>query len=424
MSKKLSRVLLLQVALAAAGFAYVAAPAVPAMAAALQTSAGKLLEQQAVAVLSVAKTYAALPKDTRAKSATFAKALSDTIDAYQALDAAAKKKDGKALGKALPATATALAKLNSAQDLTGIEDPKIDKDLKALNGLFRQYAEVISAKKSGASDKAKSENSKRIQALTTKVTEMSTRHGKDSRYAASDARLLALLAEANKANEDAAALWLVDLLVAEVFGYSSGTYEYVVAYDPTYAADYKTYWTYASQESSYFYTESYSYYEEYSWESYEESVTVEESYELSVSSEEYSEYSSEIETDSEIETSVDASYEESGVSEEIDQVDTEATSEEDSATTDEAVSSEDDGGDAADAPDDGGDNADSQDDGSDAADAPDDGGDNADSQDDGGDSADAPDDGGDDSADGADDGGDSGDSADDSGDSSDDGDGE
>ncbi|WP_237151919.1 hypothetical protein [Oryzibacter oryziterrae] len=419
MSKKLSRVLLLQVALATGSFAFVAAPALPAMAAAVQTSAAKLLEQQAVAVLSIANTYAALPKDTRAKSATFAKALSDTIDAYQALDAAAKKKDSKALGKALPAAATALAKLGSAQDLSGIEDAKIDKDLTALNGLFRQYAQVVAPKKSGGSDKAKGENSKRIQALTAKVTEMSSKHGKDSRYSASDARLLALLAEANKANEDAAALWMVDLLLAEVFGYSSGTYEYVVAYDPTYAADYKTYWTYASQETSYFYTESYSYYEEYSWESYEETVSVEESYELSATSEEYSEYSSEIDTDSEIEASVDASYEESGLSDEIDQVDTEATSEEDSAATDEAVNSEDAGADSADAPADGGDSADAPDDGGDSADAPDDGGDSADAPDDGGDSADAPDDGGD-SADSQDDGGD--DSADDGGDdSSDDG---
>lgn len=301
--------------------------------AATKLSAAQMLERQGIAVTVIAKSYTALPQEARGKSTPFLKGLIDVANAYRDVAAASKARDNRKMGAALPRVATSLAKLNSAYQLSGIRDPKITNSLNSLNGLWKTYIKVVDVGAPHRSGKPAAMNTRKINHVRRELMRRGTSQKGDRRAAAQRAHLLALIKQADAASRQADQLWYASILMAEVYGYYAGTYEYYVAYEPAYAVEYRTTWQSISSETEYFYSESVSYYEEYSWSSYEETIEVSESYEFGLTEEEFTAAETEIETSGfSIGEEAESLYESSAERQALDSVETEVDVEEGEVT--------------------------------------------------------------------------------------------
>lgn len=302
-------------------------------------TAAQMLDRQGVAVTVIAKRYTALPKDARGRSAPFLKGLIDLANAYRDVGTASKARDNKKMGAALPKVATSLAKLNSAYQLSGIHDPTIADSLKSLNGLWRSYLKVVNVGASQKSGKQSTASVRKINQMRHELMKRSASHKPDRRAASQRAHLLALLKEADAASRRADQLWYASMLMAEVYGYYAGSYEYYTAYEPTYAVEYRESWRMVSSETGYFYSESVSYYEEYSWSSYEETVEVSESYDFGMTEQELTTAETQIETTGvSVSAETESLYQASEERQTLDTVETEINADE--AATTEAPASD------------------------------------------------------------------------------------
>ena len=262
----------------------------------VKLTAAQMLGRQQVAVAVIAKSYTALPKEARGRSAPFLKGLIDVANAYRDLAAATRARDNRKTGAALPKVATSLAKLNSAYQLSGIRDPKIASSLKSLNGLWKTYLKAVNVGAPRWSQKQATASARKINHMRRELLGRNASQKGDRRAAAQRAHLLALLREADAATRQADQLWYASMLMAEIYGYYAGVYEFYSAYEPAYAADYRESWQSISIETRYFYRESVSYYEEYTWSSYEETIEVSESYEFGLTEAEFTAVETEVET--------------------------------------------------------------------------------------------------------------------------------
>jgi hypothetical protein len=250
----------------------------------VKLTAAQMLNRQRLAVSVMSKTYAALPKQARGKSTPFLKGLIDLANAYKEVDAASKARNSRKMGAALPKVATAIAKLNSAYQLSGIANPQLSASMKSLNLLWKDYLKVVKVtapKKT--SSKQMMVSSRKIDKMRHELMKRNISHKGDRRAAAQRAHMLALLKQADEANRRADEAWYASILMAEILGYYAGSYEYYTVYEPSYAVDYRQSWNVISVETSYFYSESVTYYEEYHWTSYEQTVDVSESYDFGLS---------------------------------------------------------------------------------------------------------------------------------------------
>lgn len=287
MLSRLVKILMLSAAIAAgapittldAGTASAATQNAP-----VKLTAAQMLNRQRLAVSVMSKTYAALPRQARGKSTPFLKGLIDLANAYKEVDAASKTRNSRKMGAALPKVATAIAKLNSAYQLSGIADPKLSASMRSLNTLWKDYLKVVKVtapKKT--SSKQMMVSSRKIDKMRHELMKRNISHKGDRRAAAQRAHMLALLKQADEANRRADEAWYASILMAEILGYYAGSYEYYTVYEPRYAVDYRRSWNVISVETSYFYSESVTYYEEYHWTSYEQTVDVSESYDFGLS---------------------------------------------------------------------------------------------------------------------------------------------
>ena len=299
MLTRFMRVLMLSATVLTVGSALVAGSAPRAFAAQQSTvrmTADNLLGRQAVAVSVIAKTYTALPQQARGKSMPFVKSLIDLSTAYRDVATASKARDNKKMGAALPKVATSLAKLNSAYQMSGLRDPKIKSSIKSLDGLWKNYLKVVNVGKPPHSAAKAHAASRKVNALRRAMLRPAGHHKADRREAARRAQLASLLRQAQMASRQADRLWYANMLMAEAYGYYAGLYEYYSAYDPAYARDYGESWESISRETEYFYSESVSSYEEYSWSSYEQTIEVEQSYDFGMTETEISSVETEFET--------------------------------------------------------------------------------------------------------------------------------
>ncbi|WP_370674088.1 hypothetical protein [Pleomorphomonas sp. PLEO] len=296
-------------------------------------TAAQILDRQGVAVTVISKSYTALPKESRGRSAPFLKGLIDVANAYRDVAVASKARDNRKMGAALPKVATALAKLDSAYQLSGIRDQHIADSLKSLNVLWKTYLKVVDVGASRKSGKQSATSARKISHMRHELMRRGESQKGDRRAAAQRAHLLALLKEADAASRQADQLWYASMLMAEVYGYYAGAYEYYAAYEPTYAADYRESWQSISSETEYFYSESVSYYEEYSWTSYEETVEVSDSYEFGLTEEEFTAAQTEVETSGvSVGAEAESLYQSSDERQTLDSVETEIDTEESAAT--------------------------------------------------------------------------------------------
>lgn len=264
--------------------------------ASVKFTAAQMLDRQEIAVTVITKSYTALPKEARGRSTPFLKGLIDVANAYRDVTVASKARDNRKMGAALPKVATALAKLNSAYQLAGIRDPNIASSLKSLNALWKSYLKVVNVGAPRKPGNQATTSTRKISHMRRELMRRGASQQGDRRAAAQRAHLLALLNEADAASRQADQLWYASILMAEVFGYYAGAYEYYLAYEPAYAVDYRESWQTISTETTYFYSESVSYYEEYSWSSYEETVEVSESYEFGLTEQELTAAQTQVET--------------------------------------------------------------------------------------------------------------------------------
>ena len=286
-------------------------------------TASDLLARQAVAVAVIADAYTALPQQQRGRSMPFLKGLLDLANAYRDVATASKAHDNRKMGAALPKVATSLAKLNSAFQMSGVRDPKIKNSLKSLDGLWKIYLKVVDVgKPPRAAAKAKA-SARKISELRKALMRQTADRKLDARERARRAQLLALVRQAEAASRELDQLWYANMLMAEAYGYYAGLYEYYTAYDSDYAEYYRDGWDEFSSETRYFYSESISYYEEYSWSSYEQTVEVRESYDFGMSEQEMSSAMIEVESaDSFISDEAVELYQDSDEREALDTIET------------------------------------------------------------------------------------------------------
>lgn len=295
----------------------------------VRLTAQQMLDRQGVALTVITRSYTALPKDARGRSAPFLKGLIDLANAYRDVGNASKARDSRKMGAALPKVATSLAKLNSAYQLSGIRDPNIAASLKSLNSLWKSYLKVVDVRVSQKSAKQIEVSSRKINQMRSELMRRSTDQRSDRRVAAQRAHILALLKEADAASRQADQLWYAAMLMAEVYGYYAGTYEYYSTYEPIYLTEYRDSWQIISTETRYFYTESVSYYEEYSWSSYEETIEVSESYDFGLTEQELTAVETEVETSGiAVSQEAESLYQASDERQTLDSVETEITTEE------------------------------------------------------------------------------------------------
>ena len=298
----------------------------------VKLTAAQMLGRQQVAVTIIAKSYTTLPKEARGRSAPFLKGLIDVANAYREVAAASRARDNRKMGAALPKVATSLAKLNSAYQLSGIRDPKIAGSLKSLNGLWKTYLKVVNVGAPRSSQKQATASARKISHMRRELMGRSASQKGDRRAAAQRAHLLALLREADAASRQADQLWYASMLMAEIYGYYAGAYEYYSAYEPAYAVDYRESWQTISTETQYFYRESVTYYEEYTWTSYEQTVEVSESYEFGLSETEFTAAETAVETSGASVSEVEGLYQSSEERQTLDSVETQIDTEEATAT--------------------------------------------------------------------------------------------
>lgn len=299
MIERYAKILILSAAIVVGGpivMAYDTHAVAAARNAPAKLTVAQMLDRQQVAVTVISKRYAALPRETRGQSAPFLKGLIDLASAYRDVAAATKAHDKRKMGIALPKLASALAKANSAYQLSGIRDQKIAENIKSLNTLWKTYLKVVSA---GAPQKSKDRTAisvRKVSHMRQELKRRGERYATDRRAIAQQAYLLALLDEAEAASRRADQLLYASMLIAEVYGYYAGAYEYYTVYEPAYAVDYRESWQFVSTETHYFYSESVSYYEEYSWSSYEQTIEVTESYEFGLTEREFTSVETEVAT--------------------------------------------------------------------------------------------------------------------------------
>lgn len=336
MLARFAKILVLSTAVMAGGpitVSYAGQAAAVVQSGPLKLSAAQMLDRQGVAVAVIAKSYTTLPKEARGRSAPFLKGLIDVANAYRDAGLASKAHDNRKMGAALPKVATALAKLNSAYQLSGIRDPKIADSLKSLNVLWRSYLKVVTVNAPRKSDKQAAISARKISHMRHELMRRSASQKGDRRAAAQRAHLLLLLQQADAASRQADQLWYASMLMAEVYGYYAGAYEYYSAYEPAYAVDYRESWQSVSSETEYFYSESVSYYEEYSWSSYEQTVEVSESYEFGLTEQEFTAAQTEVETSGvSVGAEVESLYQSSEERQTLDSVETKIDAEESAAT--------------------------------------------------------------------------------------------
>ena len=400
-------------------------------------TAPQMLAKQQQAVAFILKSYKAIDKQKRGKSAPFLKALASTAKSIEVVKTAAEAKDTKAFANGLPVLAQSIATLNQTYKPSKLKDKKVATGVKTLNSMWDLYLKrVIGGKAAKPEEMAKS-NGRRINDMQKRLDKMAKNDKITAQQKKELERLCKLLEKAKANNRKPTQQWYTAYILADFAGYYAGYYYWYAAYDPTYAAYYQSSWEYFSHEVSFIYQESYSYYESYSFESYEQtSVETSESYDFDYSAEEYSAFDAEYEaTDDSLDQATEDEYQATDEDDEIEAAD---DYDDPNETVDDVGDNPDDEADAASNLDDeqasADDNPDNDDDylnddsgADDEASSDDDGGDNnADAADDSGDDsadsaddgADAADDGGDDSMDdgGADDGGTDDGGADDGGD--------
>lgn len=274
------------------------------------TADGLLVQAQKSLALTVASARRSPGIKTKA-AGPFVKALGQADKAFKALRKAAASKRPKDFARALAAANRAVGRFNGAYRLSGLTDKPVKKSVGDLNKSWKAYFKRVGGAKTAATPKSTKENARRISALKGRLSKLSSRGNVDPRQKRELQRMQRALERAEAANRIAASQWLALAMLDEVFGWYGGFYDYVVVYDPAYAADYRDVYAYWSDVSTYYDVQYESYYESYSFTSYEESYTVEEEYSVSFTSEEETLITTE---ETQVETSVETLYQESEAS--------------------------------------------------------------------------------------------------------------
>lgn len=285
-------------------------------------TAPQMLAKQQQAVAYILKSYKAIDKAKRGKSAPFLKALASTAKQIETVKKAAEAKDAKTFANALPVLAQSIATLNQTFKLSGLKDKKVSTGVKTLNKMWDLYIKRVMGGKAKDPGAMAKNNGRRIREMEQRLDKMAANKMTAKQKKELD-RLRKLLAKAKANNKRPSQQWYTAYIIADFAGYYAGYYYWYAAYDPTYVAFYQDSWEYFSHEVTYSYEESYSYYESYSFESYEStSVETSESYDFDYSAEEYTSFESEYEqTEDSIDQTAEEEYQATDEDDEIETAD-------------------------------------------------------------------------------------------------------
>jgi len=247
-----------------------------------KASGAELLRKTQTSLSVVATTTKSLSRSARAKAAPFVQAIATTDRQLKALKAAVASKDRKALAKAVSATSRIVGKLNATFEMSKIADHKVREGMRALNASWTQTLKRLGGAKTLVTADSTRANARRISAIRKRVEARKAQTQRQEDLA-QFALILALLDEALLLNRSADYQWMALARLDQAFGYYGGYYDYYAVYDPTYVVLFQDDYYYWNNVADICETQYATYYESYSFESYEvvETYTYTESVEVS-----------------------------------------------------------------------------------------------------------------------------------------------
>lgn len=238
---------------------------------------------------SLALTVAAAKRAPKIKSkaaAPFVKSLDETTKALKTLRTAASSRNAKRFSRALKQAFEAMGRLNATYRLSDLRAKDVRKGVQGVSKSWQAYFARVGGSKAAATPESTRANARRIASLKKSVSTVRDRRSMSPREVRELTLMLEALERAEAANRAAANQWLALLLLDEIFGWYGGYYDYIVIYEPEYAYYYREEYVYWSEVIEYTEVEFVTYYESYSFESYEETFIVEESYYVEFSEDE------------------------------------------------------------------------------------------------------------------------------------------
>ncbi|MCC6918128.1 MAG: hypothetical protein IT548_02930 [Alphaproteobacteria bacterium] len=247
-----------------------------------KASGAELLRKTQTSLSVVATTTKRLSRADRSKAAPFVQAIATTDRQMKALKAAIASKDKKALAKAVSATSRVVGKLNATFEMSKIQDRKVHEGMRSFNAAWTQTLKRLGGAKALVTAESTRANARRINAVRTRIEgrRAQTQRREDLEQLA---LILALLDEALLLNRSADYQWMALARLDQAFGYYGGYYDYYAVYDPTYVVQFQDDYYYWNNVSNLCEVQYETYYEAYSFESYEivESYEYTESVEIS-----------------------------------------------------------------------------------------------------------------------------------------------
>ena len=234
-----------------------------------------LLRSTQRALSLVATSVKKADKASLNRSAPFLKAIKEADRALKALKDATAAKDAKKLSRAVSAASKAVGKLNSTYKRANLTNKNVKEGMRALNAAWPQTQKRLAGTPKKVTPATTKANSRRITAVKKRMEKQRQRPGIKKTELDELVYFIAELDRALTLNRSPEYQWEAIAVLDSCYGGYDGYYEYMAVYEPEEAAYYAEdveYWESVDTAAQDDYD---TYYDDYSFESYEESVTVE-----------------------------------------------------------------------------------------------------------------------------------------------------